>query len=135
MTISMRNHAGVTAGMANGSGEGDFTGSGKALHHYDPIALVARKLWPAKTAEHLADYLGCSVRNAKYFLSPGASRKAMRMEFLRNLLFGQYGHEFLKAWMDESDAEWWQRLNDLEQKQNETAEQLKAIRKVIGGQP
>lgn len=121
------------AGKSNPDGAGACTASGNALHHYDPIALVARKLWPAKTAEHLADYLGCSLRNAKYFLSPGADRKAMRIEFLRNLLFGQYGHEFLKAWMDESDAEWWQRLVDLERKQIENEEALRTIRKAIEG--
>lgn len=129
----MRDHGGQGCAQANGAGANTGTGSGQRSHHYDPIAYVARKLWPAKTAEHLADYLGCSVRHAKYLLSPTTSKKTISVAFIKRMLLGKYGQEFLDAWIGETDTEWWKRLKELEQQQIENEKQLKAIKQVIGG--
>lgn len=98
----------------------------------DPIAWVAKKLWPNNTPAHFAAYLGCSLRTAEYILSPTAKRKTMRADFVRRMFTGKHGKEFLKAWMTDSDAEWWQRMVNLEQEQAETAKQLEAIKKALG---
>lgn len=134
MTIALgRERATARGAQANLLGANVVTTSGQPSHHYDPTAYVARKLWPAKTAEHLADYLGCSVRHAKYLLSPTTSKKAISVAFIKRMLLGKHGGEFLKAWMTDSDAEWWQRLVELEQKQAEQEEKLKAIRDAMSG--
>lgn len=131
MTALVREHAPVVENGATARGANAVIRLGQGSHHYDPIAYVARKLWPTKTSEHLADYLGCSVRHAKYLLSPRTSKKTITVAFIKRMLLGRHGHEFLKAWMDQSDAEWWQRLVDLEERQIENEKRLSEINEVI----
>lgn len=97
----------------------------------DPIAYVAKNIWPQKTIENFAAYIGCAPRTAQYILH--SKRKTMRADFVRRLFLGEHGREFLEAWMSQSDAEWWQRICDLEQQQIENEKQLKAIREAIKG--
>jgi hypothetical protein len=97
----------------------------------DPIAWVAKKLWPRDTPYHFATYVGCKVRTAEYILSPTARRKTMDVKFVVQMFTGVHGKEFLKAWMDQSDAEWWQRMVELEKKQAEQERLLTALREAI----
>lgn len=62
------------------------------------LALVAREIWPRRTAENLAEYMGCSERNACYFLARSGTRTGMRAEFFRRLFTGVHGPRFLAAW-------------------------------------
>jgi hypothetical protein len=96
-----------------------------------PIAYVAKNIWPQKTIENFAAYIGAKPRTAQYILhSP--RKTTMRVDFVVRMLTGKYGQEFLKAFMSESDAEWWQRIVELEKQQAENEKALSAIREAIG---
>lgn len=122
----------LATGFSSTTGAHDCAASiGTNVRWNAPIAYVAKKLWPLKTVENFAAYVGCSPRTAQYILSSKAKRGTMRVDFVVRMFAGKHGHEFLKAWMDESDAEWWQRLADLEKQAEENERQLAAIRQAI----
>lgn len=87
------------------------------------IARVARKLWPAKTAAHLAASSGASQRSAENWLSGCADPSG---DNLAALLRSDEGFDFLSELMDGAETRWWRavrlrvRLAELERRSAET---------------
>lgn len=80
-----------------------------AIRQADEILLTARRIWPAKTADHLAAVCGVSKRCAELWLS-GATQ--MSLPSYLALLWSEHGHAFLGAAMAEAPAppKWWAAL-------------------------
>lgn len=132
MSIIVREH-GATTGFASTTAPAQACGASRtSVRWNDPIAWVAKKLWPRDTPYHFATYVGCKVRTAEYILSPTARRKTMDVKFVVQMFTGVHGKEFLKAWMDQSDAEWWQRMVKLEAAHEKQAKLLAELDEVMG---
>jgi len=68
---------------------------------------VAKRIWPTKTAFHLANEAGVSERAAQFWL---AGQTGMTLAAARELMRGPHGFEFLVAYVGEDcEALWFQR--------------------------
>ena len=73
----------------------------------DGMIAVARALWPAGTAAHLAAKSKVSTRAAEFWL---AGQRDISLDAARELLRSEEGYPFLVALMGDCDARWWQRV-------------------------
>jgi hypothetical protein len=64
----------------------------------------SRDIFPVKTAHHLADITGYSLRTAEYWLS---EKSVMPADALASLIQSEWGREFLTAVMMENTSRWW----------------------------
>lgn len=79
-----------------------------ALRWFADMMDVAAKVWPKKTACHLAAQTKVSPRAAEFWL---AGTYDMKLEKARELLRSEHGFEFLTALIgDDCDARWWKRI-------------------------
>jgi len=103
----------------------------RLLRCTNAVARAARRLWPAKTAAHLAARTGAAQRSAENWLA-GAS--APSAEHLAQLLRSDAGLEILSELMDGAETRWWRavqvrvRLAELERRSAETRQMLEELR-------
>lgn len=77
------------------------------LQWIEAMLDVAKRIWPTKTAFHLADEAGVSERAAQFWL---AGKTGMTLAAARELMRGPHGFDFLVAYVGEDcDALWFQR--------------------------
>lgn len=67
----------------------------------------SRDIFPVKTAHHLSDITGYSMRAAERWLS---ERVAIPADALAALLHSEWGKDFLAAVMADNTPRWWLRL-------------------------
>lgn len=70
----------------------------------EAVAAVARKLWPVKTARHLAARAGVTHRAAEYWCS---QQTGMSADALAELLRSDAGLHMLEAIVGEARPSWW----------------------------
>lgn len=96
----------ITAAVANRGGE-HASEKRRPLRWADQILSVARAIWPAKTAQHLAFHTTVSERAAEFWL---AGKYDMSLAAARELLRSEHGYEFLTALVGEDcEALWFKR--------------------------
>src|SRR5947209_9918660 len=96
----------ATVAKANSSRE---TSSAKRndLRWIADMLAVARRIWPIKTAAHLAEATGVSERAAQFWL---AGTTGMTLAAARELIRSEHGYEFLVAYVGEDcEALWFRR--------------------------
>jgi hypothetical protein len=72
------------------------------------VIATSRALWPAKTAQHLAEKTSVSERAAEFWL---AGKYDMSLAAARDLLRSEDGYKFLVALVgDDCEARWWARV-------------------------
>jgi hypothetical protein len=67
----------------------------------------SRDLFPLKTAHHLAEITGYSLRTCEYWLS---ERVAIPSDALATLLHSEQGRDFLAVIMADATPRWWMQL-------------------------
>lgn len=96
----------ITAEKAKAGGE-NSSPKRNDLQWIGAMLAVAKRVWPTKTAFHLADEAGVSERAAQFWL---AGKTGMTLAAARELMRGPHGFEFLVAYVGEDcDALWFQR--------------------------
>lgn len=70
----------------------------------DAVSAVARRLWPNKTARHLAASAGTTHRAAEYWLG---QQTGMSADALAELLRSDAGLAMLEAIMGSARPNWW----------------------------
>lgn len=78
--------------------------------HWDRVHDAIRELFPIKTAQHLSEATGLSVRACEYSLS---ERRALSSDALVALLHTQHGPRILRAMMGDSQIRWWRRFRNM----------------------
>lgn len=77
------------------------------LQWIDAMLDVAKRIWPTKTAWHLASQTHVSERAAQFWL---AGQTGMTLAAARELMRGPHGFEFLVAYVgDDCNALWFER--------------------------
>lgn len=79
----------------------------RALRLNQSVMQKSRSVFPVKTAFHLADITGYSLRSCEYWLSEKA---VIPSDALTALLHSEWGREFLAAVMSDATPRWWLRL-------------------------
>jgi hypothetical protein len=95
------------AELSNVGTEAGYGISRSAVRYFPAVMRVAHGLWPAKTADHLADCGGVSKRRAEQLL---AEETSMSGDTLARLLQSEHGFAFLEALMRSKPGrmpEWW----------------------------
>lgn len=70
----------------------------------EAVAAVARRLWPIKTARHLAARAGVTHRAAEYWC---AQQTGMSADALAELLRSDAGLQMLEAIVGDARPSWW----------------------------
>lgn len=70
----------------------------------EAISAVARRIWPNKTARHLAARAGTTHRAAEYWLG---QQTGMSADALAELLRSDAGLDMLSAIMGDAKPNWW----------------------------
>lgn len=76
----------------------------KGLRLNASVMQISRGLFPLKTALHLADLTGYSVRSCEYWLS---EKSVIPADALASLMQSDQGRDFLVAVMADSTPRWW----------------------------
>lgn len=77
------------------------------LQWIEAMLTVARRIWPNKTAQHLAHATHVTERAAQFWL---AGQTGMTLAAARELMRSEHGFEFLVAYVGEDcTAPWFQR--------------------------
>lgn len=76
----------------------------RALRLNSSVMQKSRDVFPVKTAHHLADVTGYSLRTAEYWLS---EKVVIPSDALAALIQSEWGREFLAAVMIENTSRWW----------------------------
>ncbi len=79
----------------------------RALRLNQSVMQKSRAVFPLKTAFHLADITGYSLRSCEYWLS---EKSVIPADALAALLHSEWGREFLAAVMSDTTPKWWLRL-------------------------
>lgn len=79
----------------------------RALRLNSSVMQKTRDVFPIKTAHHLADITGYSLRTAEYWLS---EKVVIPSDALAALIQSEWGREFLAAVMTDSAPRWWMTL-------------------------
>jgi hypothetical protein len=108
-----------------------FSKRRKGIRPVEAVCDMARRLWPSKTAAHLASRAEISKRAAELWLEgrtePGA-------DALVNLLRSDAGFELLQSIMEGSGTRWWKEFErgvhiaELEAKQAFLLRELEALK-------
>jgi hypothetical protein len=117
-----------------GSAAMSFGFERRGLPAVDAVSEVARRLWPVKTARHLAARAGTTHRAAEFWLS---SQTGMSADALAELLRSDAGLDVLQALIGDVPPSWWpafrqdakaagieRRLNDLRAEIDEAKREL-----------
>jgi hypothetical protein len=111
--------------------QGSFGADRSGVGLGERIGLMARRLWPTKTAPNLAARTGKSVRAAELLLSRNTGVSG---EALAGLLRSDVGFEVLSEVMGEARPTWWAdmrraaRIADLERRADENRRLIEEIR-------
>jgi hypothetical protein len=92
---------------ANSVSEERFGKSRTSLRTNSVIMLQAHSLWPAKTAQRVAEITGYSSRAVENW---DAERARIPGDALAALLQSEWGREFLAAVMEQAQPRWWTKL-------------------------
>lgn len=96
----------ASAKIAN-RGRGTSSPERNDLRWFSAMLDVAKRIWPTKTAWHLASETKVTERAAQFWL---AGKTGMTMAAARELMRGPHGFEFLVAYVGEDcEAPWFQR--------------------------
>jgi len=79
----------------------------RALRLTTSVMQISRTVFPIKTAHHLTDITGYSLRNCEYWLS---GKAAIPSDALAALLHSEWGRDFLAAIMSDNTPRWWLKL-------------------------
>lgn len=82
----------------------------RALRLNSAVMQKSRDVFPLKTAHHLADITGYSLRTVEYWLSEKAVLPA---DALAALIQSEWGRDYLAAVMAETTPKWWLRVKAL----------------------
>ncbi|WP_420104536.1 hypothetical protein [Bosea sp. (in: a-proteobacteria)] len=93
----------------------------------EAVSAVARRLWPNKTARHLAARAGTTHRAAEYWLG---QQTGMSADALAELLRSDAGLAMLEAIMGSARPNWWPTFRQ-EAKASAIADRLESIRAEI----
>lgn len=92
------------------------------------ILAVARRIWPRKTAAHLAHATGVSERAAQFWL---AGETGMTLAAARALFRTEHGYEFLVAYVGEDCEALWFKRAQLAQHQAVTKRTIRAAERKL----
>lgn len=98
------------------------------LRWIDDMLAVARRVWPTKTAWHLASEAGVSERAAQFWL---AGETGMTLANARELIRSEHGYEFLLAYVGADCEALWFRRAKLAQEHAVTRRSIRAAEKKI----
>lgn len=116
----------TTANSAKIRTEGCCGNRRRALRLNAAVMQKSRDLFSIKTAHHLADITGYSVRACEAWLS---EKVVIPADALAELIRSEWGREFLAAVMTDGTAKWWLRmLSWLKRISLEAAEAAQAIK-------
>ena len=106
----------------------------RGLPAVEAVSEVARRLWPVKTARHLASRAGTTHRAAEFWLS---QQTGMSADALADLIRSDAGLDVLRALIGDAPPSWWpafaadaraagieRRLNDLRAEIDEVKREL-----------
>jgi hypothetical protein len=100
----------ITANRANYV-TADYCGNRRrALRLNAAVMQKSRDLFSLKTAHHLAEITGYSLRSCEYWLS---EKVVIPSDALAALIQSEWGREYLAAVMTEQTPRWWMRLKAL----------------------
>jgi hypothetical protein len=86
----------------------DYSGNRRrALRLNESVMRTSRTVFPVKTAHHLADITGYSLRTVEYWL---AGTSVIPADGLAALLHSDWGRDFLAAVMADNTPRWWLQL-------------------------
>jgi hypothetical protein len=115
----------------------DFSRSGVGVDRTgvplsERIAKIARRMWPAKTAPHLASRMDATVRAAEMVLT---GERGLSGESFVALLRSDVGYEVLEEIMGSGDAKpsWWPEferaivISDLERQAADNSRKIQAL--------
>lgn len=95
------------------------------------VMRKSRDVFPVKTAHHLSDITGYSVRAAERWLS---ERVVIPADALAALLHSEWGKDFLAAVMTDNTPRWWLRLKawlDAVDLASETRKHRRKLRRLL----
>lgn len=87
--------------------EGSFGNRRRALRLNADLMRKSRDLFSVKTAHHLSDITGYSVRSCEAWLS---EKVVIPSDALAELLHSEWGREFLSMVMADNRPRWWKKL-------------------------
>lgn len=111
-----------------------FRIGGIKIRASEVVAGLARRLWPSKTAQHLASRCDVSVRAAGLWLEGSNNISA---DALIELLRSDAGFHFLSEIMNGADLRWWravqnaQRLDEISRKHALLTAELDAVKALV----
>jgi hypothetical protein len=98
----------------------------RALRLNSAVMQKSRDLFSVKTAHHLAEITGYSLRTTEYWLS---EKVAIPSDALAALIQSEWGREYLAAVMADSTPRWWRAFKALISRINHDAAQAQEERK------
>lgn len=102
--FSMRDHGGQGCAQANVQTEILFGEITESVRLIDRLVIVAKGLWPNKTAANFAACAKVNQRTAEYWL---ARKSGMSLENFMALLQSDHGLEFIEAAMGNARPVYW----------------------------
>lgn len=99
----------------------------RALRLNQHVMQKSRAVFPVKTAYHLADITGYSLRSCEYWLS---EKSVIPADALTALLHSEWGRDFLAAVMSDSTPRWWLKLKAWMESIDLAAAEIKQRRKL-----
>ncbi len=97
----------ITSNYAKNGPAKSFGDRRKGLRVNSTVMQISRGLFPIKTAQHLADLTGYSVRSCEYWLS---EKSVIPTDALVSLMQSDQGRNFLVGVMADSSPRWWMQL-------------------------
>lgn len=82
----------------------------RALRLNSAVMQKSRDVFPLKTAHHLADITGYSLRTVEYWLS---GETVLPADALAALIQSEWGRDYLAAVMADTTPKWWLRVKAL----------------------
>jgi hypothetical protein len=98
----------VSTNRANFVTADDCGNRRRALRLNASVMQKSRDVFPLKTAFHLAEITGYSLRTCEYWLS---EKVAIPSDALAALIRSEWGRQYLAAVMAETTPKWWRTLN------------------------
>jgi hypothetical protein len=118
--------------LSRNAGASSFGFERSGLPVVDTVVAVARRLWPIKTARHLATRAGVTHRAGEFWLS---QQTGMSADALAELLRSDAGFDVLDGLMGQTRPDWWPRfkegcrLDDVERRLDDLKSELEGLRK------
>ena len=97
----------ITSNYAKNGTAKSFGDRRKGLRLNSQVMQISRGLFPIKTAQHLSDLTGYSVRSCEYWLS---EKSVIPADALVSLMQSDQGRNFLVGVMADNQKRWWLQL-------------------------